>query len=219
MPVESTRAAQAVTDPHLIETMRFENGRIALWSGHLSRLQTSSAALGFAWRPRTVGEYVLRHCADLDPGTVWRVRLLLARDGSCHIESSILAPTPAPVRLALAPQPISADIQWLMHKTTHRSWYGPAESWLREHHDVFDVIHTNPNGEITEGSRSNIYVQDGHGAWLTPPIESGLLPGVQRQALLDEGRVRIATLSTQDLRSASALRVSNALRGWLDARL
>jgi branched-subunit amino acid aminotransferase/4-amino-4-deoxychorismate lyase len=40
-----------------------------------------------------------------------------------------------------------------------------------------------------------------------------------RQSLLDQGLVREATVSRTDFLEAHAIRVSNALRGWLQARL
>ena len=114
---------------------------------------------------------------------------------------------------------LEADDPWLRHKTTHRPRFAAAQRWLRAHPDHFDLIFGNAAGDLCEGSRSTIYVRDAAGAWLTPPLASGLLPGVKRQALLDDGAVREARLSLADLRQAPALRVSNALRGCLDARL
>jgi 4-amino-4-deoxychorismate lyase len=205
--------------PCLIETMRLEHGRIALWPGHLRRLAASSAALGYAWDAGAVRRQLEQRCAGLGKSDVHQVRLLLARDGECRIETRPLAPTPTPVRIALEPEPLSADRVWLSHKTTHRPWYAPAQAWLAEHAEFFDVIYSNAQGQVCEGSRSNIYLLDDQGRWLTPPVHCGLLPGVQRQALIDAGRAHEAILSAEDLRGAAALRVSNALRGWLDARL
>lgn len=209
------------SEPCLIETMRVAQGQIALWPGHLQRLASSSAALGYVWDAARVQAQVQQQCAKLNRQDLFCVRLLLARDGQCRIETSALAPTPSPVRIVLAPEPLSADADdlWLRHKTTHRPWYACAQTWLAQHPDVFDVIVSNSHGELCEGSRSNIYVLDEHGHWLTPPVECGLLPGVQRQALLARGQAREARLSPEDLRTAPAVRISNALRGWLDAHL
>lgn len=220
MPVESPRPEVVITStPYLIETMRWEQGRIALLSGHLQRLAASSKALGYACDALAVQAQIEQHCTELDAQQVFRVRLLLGPDGHCQITTAPLPPTPEPVHIVLAPEPLVADLPWLAHKTTHRPWYAPAQTWLAQHPDVFDVIVSNLQDELCEGSRSNIYMQNDRGLWLTPPLSCGLLPGVQRQALLDAGRVHEARLSPAELRAAPALRVSNALRGWLDARL
>lgn len=206
------------TPPKLIETMRLENGRVALWPGHHARLLRSAAALGYALVPATAEALVERACATAPEG-VFRLRLLVAADGKVSLESQPLPATPQPVRLRLAPEPLIADPFWLAHKTTHRPWFVAAQDWLQAHPEVFDLIHGNARGELCEGSRCTVYVRDPGGAWLTPPLDNGLLPGVQRQALLDAGLAREAGLSISDLRAAPALRVSNALRGWLEARL
>src|SRR5690606_875709 len=147
------------------------------------------------------------------------LRLLVNRDGSFSLTSNPLAPTPQPVRLALHRDALQADAFWLQHKTTRRPWYDEAQHWLASHADYFDVVFCNAQEQVCEGSRSNVYVQDNAGRWLTPPLSCGLLPGVQRQALLGQGLASEAAISRRDLLDAPAVRVSNALRGWLDAVL
>lgn len=227
--------------PDLIETMRLERGRVALWPGHRARLRTSARALGYpldeavleslldarlqslAAQGRQASETATGGPDAPDTHPPCRLRLLLAADGALSLTCAPLPPTTEPVRIALAadvmgPQAVlEADDPWLRHKTTHRPGYAAAQRWLSAHPDYFDLIFGNAAGDLCEGSRSTIYVQDADGAWLTPPLACGLLPGVRRQALLDEGAVREARLSLADLRQAPALRVSNALRGWMSA--
>jgi branched-subunit amino acid aminotransferase/4-amino-4-deoxychorismate lyase len=211
--------------PDLIETLRLEQGRVALWPGHRARLRASALALGYPLDAAALDGWLAERIRGLANDAPQRLRLLLAADGRLSLEAAPLPPTPEPVRITLAadvlgPEAVlEADDPWLRHKTTHRPRFAAAQRWLRAHPDHFDLIFGNAAGDLCEGSRSTIYVRDAAGAWLTPPLASGLLPGVKRQALLDEGAVREARLSLADLRQAPALRVSNALRGCLDARL
>jgi branched-subunit amino acid aminotransferase/4-amino-4-deoxychorismate lyase len=211
--------------PDLIETLRLEQGRVALWPGHRARLRASALALGYPLDAAALDGWLAERIRGLADDAPQRLRLLLAADGRLSLEAAPLPPTPEPVRITLAadvlgPEAVlEADDPWLRHKTTHRPRFAAAQRWLRAHPDHFDLIFGNAAGDLCEGSRSTIYVRDAAGAWLTPPLASGLLPGVKRQALLDEGAVREARLSLADLRQAPALRVSNALRGCLDARL
>lgn len=225
-----------MTPPALIETMRLTHGRIALWPGHRARLQTSAAALGHpldltsldaqvAAAIRTAGATSdSRHARPVEPEPVWRIRLLLAADGRLSLETTPLHDLPVPVRLRRAADvlndlpTVTEDSIWRRHKTTHRPWFSAAQSWLQAHPDSFDLVFEDASGMLSEGSRCNLYVSDAQGRWLTPPAAGHILPGVQRQWLLDQGQVREATLSLRDLRQAPALRVSNALRGWLDAK-
>ena len=132
-----------------------------------------------------------------------------------------LPPVSAPLGVMLAPAPRDADLFWTLHKTTYHPWYDAAWQWLPDHPEVFDVIYCEADGLVREGSRSNVYLRDADGAWLTPPLAQGVLKGVQRQALLDQGRVREAPITREALLRAppGAIRLSNALRGWQPAAL
>jgi len=113
---------------------------------------------------------------------------------------------------------IDADEPLLRYKTTYRPWYANATEWLATQPDVFDLLFINQHGELCEGSRSNVYIQQ-HGVWYTPPIDSGCLPGVLRSELLDHGKVKERTLTLDDLHHAEDIRLSNALRGWFNVTL
>lgn len=200
--------------------MRVEPGRnVPLLQGHSRRLRNSCAALGYDWPGEGLMQAVCRHIEQLDAGASHRLRLLLNQDGQYSIESALLPATRQPVRLRLDAAALQADPFWLEHKTTHRPWYAPAQNWLAQHPEFFDVVFCNDKDEVCEGSRSNIYILDGDKSWLTPPLACGLLPGVQRQNLLDSGLVQEARITRTQLIQAQSIRVSNALRGWLAATL
>ncbi|HEX7242140.1 MAG TPA: aminotransferase class IV, partial [Longimicrobiaceae bacterium] len=65
---------------------------------------------------------------------------------------------------------------------------------------------------------ANVVVRAGGEAW-TPPVESGLLPGVFREHLLRAGEVRERTLRVEDLRRADELYLVNSVRKWRRAVL
>ena len=54
---------------------------------------------------------------------------------------------------------------------------------------------------------------------MTPPLSSGLLPGVGRALALREGRVAEAVLRVEDAPRVEAWAFVNSLRGWLAAEL
>jgi 4-amino-4-deoxychorismate lyase len=203
----------------LIETMRAEGRRIALLEQHIARLCHSAAALGFTLPKKDLRGAVVEALAATSETTTTRVRLLLDAQGKLSVSTAPLAPTETPVSLRLCSVPLQAQELWLQHKTTYRPLYDLAQTWLNQNPLVFDLLFFNTQDQVCEGSRSTVYVQDTSGTWLTPPLYCGLLPGVQRQVLLQHGLAREAVLTLHDLRSATQVRVSNALRGWLDARL
>lgn len=205
--------------PQLIETLRTEpDGSIPLLALHMRRLRASAEALGYVCPVCDIGG-ALKRCAQSLPGEVHRLRLLLWRSGLYTIESSPLPPQEPRLQVGLANVQLDPDEPYLRHKTTQRPVYSPAGTWLARHPGLFDVLFFNQRGELCEGSRSNVYLRLDDGQWYTPALSSGLLPGVQRGALLESGAVLERVLTRQDLAQASAIRVSNALRGWVDVSL
>jgi para-aminobenzoate synthetase / 4-amino-4-deoxychorismate lyase len=59
------------------------------------------------------------------------------------------------------------------------------------------------------------------GRWWTPPLSSGVLPGVMRAVLLEDAELgaQERVLTRADVLNAEALLVCNALRGAVPARL
>lgn len=66
---------------------------------------------------------------------------------------------------------------------------------------AFEGIMRNYRGELAECSTANIFIVK-HGAALTPPLDSGLLPGITREYLLEIGPEAGITLREQVLRDA-----------------
>lgn len=205
--------------PALIETLRVHpDGSVPLLPWHLQRLQKSCQALGYRLDLEAWLDTLQQHIA-LYPGQARRMRMLHYAAGHSSASSSPLTELATPVTLTLAPQPLAGD-RFLCHKTTYRPWFDEAQAFLQLQPKYFDIIFTDSQLWVLEGSRSNIYVQAGDGQWLTPPLrDNAVLPGVQRQALLDQGLVIERAISLAELRQATGLRISNALRGWQDACL
>jgi branched-subunit amino acid aminotransferase/4-amino-4-deoxychorismate lyase len=87
---------------------------------------------------------------------------------------------------------------------------------------VEEVVFVNEAGELTEGSRSNLFVRLGD-LWLTPPVECGLLEGTARRAIMRAGSllgrpVCERRLFPADLERACDILLANALRGLRRAR-
>ena len=195
----------------LIETMRFDphEGVVAL-DRHLARLRASAAALDFRFDRHEARNELQAATFRAGPS---RVRLLLSRSGVFAIELRPLPATPeAPVEAALAPRPVeSADFR-LRHKTSDRAFYDEARAAA----GAFEVIFVDAQGFLTEGSFTSIFVERG-GRLVTPPLARGLLPGVLRATLLDEGRAVEGDLRPSDL--ADGFFLGNAVRGLVPARL
>jgi para-aminobenzoate synthetase/4-amino-4-deoxychorismate lyase len=196
----------------LIETMRFDPVEgILLLDRHLARLAASAAALGFALDRHAVRNELQAATFRLTAPS--RVRLMLARSGRIAIETQALPARPVmPAEVAIAPRPVSASDFRLVHKTSDRSFYDQA----RIASGRFEVVFVDDDGFLTEGSFTNVFVER-DGVLATPPLARGLLPGVLREQLIEQGRAVEAELTEYDL--ARGFLVGNALRGLIPARL
>jgi len=196
--------------PTLLETMRLQGGRIALLEGHLARLSGSARYLGVSLDLAVARARLATEAGD------GRLRLLVSPDGAITVERSPLPPPAAgPVPLAFSTDPVDRRDPALFHKTTRRA---PYDRRRAERPDAFDVLLVNREGEVTEGTFTNV-VADIDGERVTPPLDAGLLPGVFRAALLSRGEVRERRLLPADLARARRIWLVNALRGWIEARL
>src|SRR3546814_933974 len=196
----------------LIETMRFDpdEGIIHL-SHHLERMEESARTFGFAFNRHDIRNELQAAVFTLRQPV--RVRLLLGRSGAVAIETAPFPALPAePVGVALATLPVSPGDFRLRHKTSSRRFYDEA----RIAAGTFEVVFTDPEGRLTEGSFTNLFVERG-GLLLTPALQRGLLLGILRRTLIEEGRAVEADLTPADL--AHGFYIGNALRGLVRAQL
>lgn len=202
----------------LIETLRWEPGEgFVRLDRHLARLYASAHALGFAADPETIGE-ALRECQG--ERVPLRVRLTLAEDGSTNATTAPFEPLAKDIAwtLRISATRIDAADLLIRHKTTRRGVYEAARAeFSRDEAD--EVLLLNEQGEVCEGTITNVFADLGGSALVTPALTSGLLPGVLRGELVERGKAKEAVMTEADLRGAKALYLGNSLRGLIKARL
>ena len=196
----------------LIETMRFEpeEGLIGL-ERHLNRVKASAAALGFAFDRHGARNEL--QAATFPLRQARKVRFLLSRSGAIAIEVRALPEElEEPVAVALVDLPVDPGDFRLRHKTSDRGFYDSA----RRAAGRFECVFADPAGFLTEGSFTNVFVER-DGVLATPPLSRGLLPGILREALLEDGEAVECDLTRDDL--VDGFYIGNALRGLIAARL
>jgi para-aminobenzoate synthetase/4-amino-4-deoxychorismate lyase len=184
---------------------------------HLTRLAASAAYFGYPWDAAAASAYLDVARAALPAGQPCRVRLALAPSGAFAIQHAPLAPLAEPVRVLLAPDATSASDLFLRHKSSVRTRYDAA--WREaEAQGAFDTLFFNERGELTEGGRSCVFVKL-DGRWFTPPLSSGVLPGVMRGVMLEDpawqAQERVITRAMFE--QAEEIVLCNALRGAIRA--
>ena len=208
-------AVRASAPFELLETLALVDGQFRHLDAHLARLQRAAVHFNYPVDGVAV-QRCLQTLAAAHPQDVWRVRLLLTAAGQPRAEAFALQATAEPVRLQLATRPFTAaHSEFVRHKTTRRAHYA---AFAPTQPGIFDTVLWNEAGEITESTFGNLAVLL-DGQWVTPPLSCGLLPGVGRAVLLEQGRVQEALVRLQDLPRVQGWAFINSLRGWLAAEI
>ncbi len=202
-------------DFRLIETFGYvpEQGCVRL-DLHLERMAKSAAAFGIAF-DRDKASDIASAITNTD---ALRCRMTLDSSGNTDLTTAKMGMAPMGIwRLAISPNRLQSDTIWLAYKTTQRELYDQARADLEA--GVDELIFLNERDEVCEGTITNIFVETAEGAFVTPPMTSGLLPGVLRQSEITSGRCKEQIVTLDDLRQARQIWVGNSLRGLIPAVL
>jgi len=199
--VKSRFLRSAPVEFQLFESILLEDGEYFLLADHLKRLQESAGYFGFA---------VTRIDADLEriavdsPEGSYKVKVSLWKDGRIETQVTPIELLPELKPLTLATEPVDSSDRFLFHKTTRRR-------------GADNVIFWNERGEVTESSIANVVVPI-DGELFTPPLESGLLPGVFRNHLLAEGKIKERVLTLEEFQKAPEFFLINSVRKWIRSK-
>jgi len=204
-------------DFQLIETMLWDEA-LVLMDLHMDRLESSASYFDFRFDREAVHSALGRATESFVAKNRYRVRLLLDGVGVVTVTTTELLPKESARRIRISEERTSSRDTFLRHKTTHRSVYDT--EYARAHADGFeDVIFINEKNQVTEGAISNIFIQQGE-LLLTPPLSSGVLPGVFRRHILQTNPVaQECILSLPDVIAADAIYLCSSLRGLRKVKL
>lgn len=197
----------------LIETLRWGPDFERL-DRHLDRMAHSARALALPFRrPAALGALLEAVANATEP---LRVRIELDEAGKFRVDTSPLGTQVRSWRFVISPQQVDSRDALLAHKTSWRDRYDAEWNRCCADGQADEVLFLNERDEVTEGTRSNVFVSRG-GALFTPPVSCGLLPGILRAELIEQSRCIETRLTLQDLRTAEQVFLGNALRGLMTA--
>ena len=201
----------------LFETLRHDpDGGFRHLAEHLDRLGASARYFGFRFDPEAAVGALKDAVADRDAGPI-RVRLALSRRG--HDGRGGLGPA-GPVRRSRSgsPSTTSRSTRTTSGCSTRPPAASPTIAAGTGDRTCDDVILVNTRGEVTESTIANLAVRL-EGRWVTPPLESGLLPGTYRTVLVRDGTLAERPVTIEELRAAQELALVSSVRGWRAAEL
>ncbi|KQW29314.1 hypothetical protein ASE36_12795 [Rhizobium sp. Root274] len=203
-------------DFSLIETLRWQpDAGFLRLDQHMRRLARSADALGFRQPQDPKGKLEKEVSGD----KALRVRLVMSFRGKMEITVTPFEAEPEEKvwRLKIAKTRLQSEDSLFRHKTSRREPYEAARAeYAKEEAD--EVLLLNERDEVCEGTITNLFAEAADGTLLTPPLTSGLLPGVLRAELIRERKARGEVLKLNDLRHRR-LFVGNSLRGLIRAEL
>ena len=222
--VDPATAALPITDPGvrwgdgLFETMRAENGQVAMLDRHLARLSASITALALDPIPtgadiRTAVNAVVAHLDD----TPHRVRITVTTHPTLLVEATPYEPGDPDAGVAVVALP---GARWpgaeiCEHKTLsyagHRLAHRRAVAAGADHALLID-----DEGRLGESDAANVFIVTGD-TLVTPPVE-GILGGVTRDLLLEAAAaegipVEVRHITEPEWRGADEMLLSNGLAG------
>ncbi|MEM7172060.1 MAG: aminodeoxychorismate synthase component I [Pseudomonadota bacterium] len=198
----------------LIETLRWD-GDFYLLSHHMDRLESSARYFGFPFNLAQTKQALLDHSAGLSETKTHRVRLLLCPDGTLVTSSSPIELSDGGIlHFVISDRVCDSSDLFFRHKTTKREIYDSEFKHYRENHDCSEVLFINERGELTEGSRSSLFLEL-DGELVTPPLTAGILPGTFRREMMERAELGLEerVLYPQDLARASRIFFGNSVRG------
>ena len=220
----------------IYETMRTYNGRPFLYDRHMRRLRRSARMMSLAV-PFTDEELAGRIRDTIAGARLPReayIRVLVTR-GVGELSYDLSAtPTPSTViivkpQIDPAPEAYTSGIRVVIVDVI-RNHPASVNPMIKSNNlmnsalamqqalarGAFEGVMRNYRGELSECTTANLFVVK-EGAALTPPLESGLLPGITREFLFDVGKdvgvdVREQVLTDDDLFGADEAFLTSTTR-------
>jgi para-aminobenzoate synthetase/4-amino-4-deoxychorismate lyase len=202
---------QNLQNVKILETILFEVDKgYFLLDPHLKRLKETASFFVYPYCEQIAIQLLELAAKDFEKNQ--RCRLLLDSKGKFELKTEELNNLPSPFSLKLAKEPLDSNSLFVRFKTDQRHIY---ESLRRD--DCDDTILFNNAGQLCETCIGNV-VYKINNEWFTPPSEVGLLKGIYRQSLLEQGVLREAVLRIEDMKTVEAFAIINSVRGWVPAQ-
>ena len=205
------------SDFELFETMKWDtDSGVFLEEYHFNRLKDSASYFDFKFcdvRGKEIIDETMRNISN----NLCVIRLFVNAKGGIRIETSEV---PAFIKnqkytVSLAKNPVQSENIFLYHKTTQREVYENAEG---ENLHSDDVILWNEEGNLTESTIANIILNI-EGNWVTPSTNCGLLRGVYRESMLENGLIEERKIHKSEIADLSEITLINSVRGEFKAKL
>ncbi|KEF32037.1 Aminodeoxychorismate lyase [Marinobacter nitratireducens] len=187
----------------LFETIRMAGRKGVLLSRHIERMVSDAHRLGISVSRHeldaAVAQAIERWSSDAgDQGWVLKLTLTRGAGGRGYRPSAGMAPNLLISSAGLPPEPpaggVDADfsrvpltVNPLLSGIKSLNRLEQVMAARELHEPLFELIMSNPEGHLVEGTRTNLLIKSRDG-WLTPPVRDLAVAGIMRQWTLERLR-------------------------------
>ncbi len=215
----------------VFSTLRVKEGVLFAWERHYARMQRDAEVLHVPFPDAAYLESRLRQLIEANQAWDSTLRIAIVRNQGGGFDApnldrdfdliaftKPLANWGKSVRLGMVPQARHAAN--VFRGTKMLSWcFNLTWNEAAKQNHLDEVVLLNERGEVAELTSANIFVVRGDEI-LTPPLDSGCLPGITRALILEEldipgYRTGEAVLTPADLETADEVFVTSSTRDTL----
>ncbi|MEJ2196812.1 MAG: aminotransferase class IV [Ignavibacteriaceae bacterium] len=192
--------------------MLLDNGEIFLFEDHIKRLKSSAEFFLFNINEKKLTKSLFNKIKENYSEGKYKVRITLNKWGRVKYDITYKTLIPDFVKIIISEKSINSDNKFQYFKTTNRGLYN-SELAKYNRAGFFEVLFFNEKKELAEGSTTNIFIKKNN-VWLTPPITSGVLPGIYRNHFLSTRQdAKETVITVNDLLNADEVILTNSVRG------
>jgi branched-subunit amino acid aminotransferase/4-amino-4-deoxychorismate lyase len=176
----------------VFETLKTIDGKVLELTRHMRRALDSTQSLGLKMPPEEFLRREIKLTIQEKPQNIGRLRICFFAEG-IHISHEEYVESPVPLRLTLH----SETINGLSYKKfPYDERFAILNSAKSQGYD--DAILFNSKNEITESAVSNLIFKIAD-QWVTPPITSGVLPGIIRGLAIEKCGVKVRPIHVSEI--------------------
>ena len=191
----------------VFETIRTQDGEVFELGRHMRRALAAATAKGFSLPNEEIVRTGIHSIISAEPQIIGRLRLLFSKERFIAVHQSYEEIT-KPAKIAVvADSQLVESINLKTYPYEHR--LGLLEQAQQSGFD--EIICINERGEVTEGAVSNFLFRI-DGKWITTPLSSGVLPGIQRGIVIERCGVSVKQVLKSDLDRVDAAFVISSLK-------
>jgi len=211
---ETVLKAKFLTDKNsyfeIFETMLIENGKIYLPELHLNRITSAADYFLFGFDEAKYSMLIEKILDQVEFNKNYKLKVTLDKWGRLNYNIDEIEKYQSSVDVVISESQINSSNKFQYFKTTNRGIYDSADSIINDG-KYFDVLYLNENGNLAEGSRTNLFYKLS-GRWYTPPISSGILDGCYRKIFMEKFSCIERALPLMELESVEELILTNSVR-------